>query len=132
MKFGKFEPDVVFSTAKEYARQQGIIVAEALRRTSTDGTVSADLFEAQKILIGRWSEMTQALAGIFNRCPAVAARIVFNVDQDSVTVEHNPLWQESVKAQETKAVLREFAPEGTERYLAKSQQRKRAQKREER
>lgn len=95
MKFGKFEPDVVFSTAKEHARQQGITVAEALRRTSADGTVSANLFEAQKILIDRWPEMTQAPAGIFNRCPAVAARIVFNVDQDSVTVEHNSLWEKS-------------------------------------
>lgn len=132
MQFGGFEPTVTFYNAKEYARQQGITVTEALRRTSVDGTVSADLFEAQKILIDRWPEMTQALADIFNRCPAVAARIIFNVDQNSVTVEHSPLWQESAKSQETKSVLREFTPEGTERYLAKSQQRKRAQKREER
>lgn len=95
MQFGGFEPNTVFSNAKEYARQQGITVAEALRRTSVDGTVSTDLFESQKIMIDRWPEMTQALAGIFNRCPAVAARIVFNVDQDSVTVEHNSLWEKS-------------------------------------
>lgn len=132
MKFGKFEPDAVFSNAKEYARQQGITVAEALRHTSVDGTVSANLFETQKIMIGLWPEMTQALAGIFNRCPAVAARIVFNVDQNSVTVEHNPLWQELTKVQETKSVLREFAPESMERYQDKSKQRKRAQKQEER
>lgn len=132
MQYGGFEPDGVFSTAKEYARQQDITVAEALRRTSADGTVSANLFEAQKIIIDRWPEMTQALSDIFERCPAVAARVTFNVDQDSVTVELNPLWQESAKAQETKSMFREFAPEGMERYLAKSQQRKRAQKREER
>lgn len=132
MQYGGFEPDGVFSTAEEYARQRGVTVAEALRHTSADGTVSANLFEAQKILIDHWPEMTQALAGIFNRCPAVAARIVFNVDQDSVTVERSPLWQESAKTQETKSVLQKFAPEGMERYLAKSQQRKRAQKREER
>lgn len=95
MQFGGFEPNTLFSNAKEYARQQGITVTEALRRTSVDGTVSTNLFEAQKILIDRWPEMTQALAGIFNRCPAVAARIVFNVDQDSVTVEHNSLWEKS-------------------------------------
>lgn len=132
MQFGGFEPDVVFSTAKEHARQQGITVTEALHCTAADGTVSASLFEAQKILIDRWPEMTQALAGIFNCCPAVAARIVFNMDENSVTVEHSPLWQELTKTQETKSVLREFAPEGMERYLDKSQQRKRAQKREER
>lgn len=95
MQFGGFEPDAVFSNAKEYARQQGITVAKALRHTSADGAVSTDLFETQKILIDRWPEMTQALAGIFNRCPAVAARIVFNVDQDNVTVEHNSLWEKS-------------------------------------
>lgn len=132
MRFGEFEPDTVFSMAKEYANQRSITVSEALRCTAADGTVSADLFEAQKIIIDRWPEMTQTLSDIFERCPAVAARVTFNVDQDSVTVELNPLWQESAKAQETKSMFREFAPEGMERYLAKSQQRKRAQKREER
>ena len=85
-QFGGFEPDTVFSNAKKYARQQGITVTEALLCTSADGTVSADLFEAQRILIGRWPEMTQALNGIFNRCPAVAAHIIFNVDRDRITI----------------------------------------------
>ena len=96
LQYGGFEPNTVFSNAKEYARQQGITVAETLRHTSADGTVSTDLFESQKIMIDRWPEMTQALSDIFERCPAVAARIVFNVDQDSVTVEHNSLWEKSL------------------------------------
>lgn len=99
MRFGGFEPDTVLSTAKEYAKQRGITVTEALRCTSADGTVSADLFEAQKILIDRWPEMAQALSGIFDRCPAVAARVTFNVNQDRVTMEYNPLWKKVCQQQ---------------------------------
>ena len=37
--------------------------------------------------------MAKALSDIFKRCPAVAARITFDVDQSRISVEYNPLWK---------------------------------------
>lgn len=102
-RFGKFEPEKVFSRAKRYAEQQGISVTQALQCAAVDGKIGMELHEGQKLMTARWPEMTKALSDIFERCPAVAARIVFNVDQDSATVEHNPLRWEPAKVQQIKS-----------------------------
>lgn len=96
--FDAFVPADVFSAAKEHANRQEITVAQALQCVGTDGkATSKKLYEAQKIMTDRWPEMAQALSGIFDCCPAVAARITFDMDQDRVTVDYNPLWQELEK-----------------------------------
>lgn len=96
--FGIFAPADVFSAAREHANHQGITVAQALQCVGMDGkATSKKLYEAQKIITDRWPEMAQALSSIFDCCPAVAAHITFDVDQDCVTVEYNPLWQELEK-----------------------------------
>lgn len=96
--FGAFTPADMFSAAKEHANRQGITVAQALQCVGMDGkATSKKLYEAQKIITDRWPEMAQALSGIFEKCPVVTAHITFDVDQDCVTVEYNPLWQELEK-----------------------------------
>ncbi|WP_325214097.1 hypothetical protein [Oscillibacter sp.] len=81
-RFGSFGPEETFSRAKEYAKQRNVTVTQALQRV----TVSEEIGLA---LPG----MAKALSDIFKRCPAVAARITFDVDQSRVSVEYNPLWE---------------------------------------
>ncbi len=131
-RFGEFESEEVFSCAKGYAKQHGMSVTQALQCAAVDGKIGTELHKGQKLMTARWPEMTKALSDIFECCPAVAARIVFNVDQDSVSVEYSPLRQKSAKEQEIKSVFQELDLEGTEKYLAKSQQKKRTQNRKER
>ena len=48
-----------------------------------------ELHEGQKIMTARWPEMTEALSAIFERCPAVAAHVTFDVERDCVSVKYN-------------------------------------------
>ena len=98
--FGSFVPEDVFSGAREYARQHGISVAEALQYAAVDGSVSPAVCGARKIMSGYRMEVTEALCDIFACCPAVAARISFDADQEQVSVEYNPLWLELRQQQE--------------------------------
>ena len=79
-------------------------MTQALQCAAVDGKIGMELHEGQKLMTARWPEMTKALSDIFERCPAVAARIVFNVDQDSAAVEHNPLRWEPAKVQQIKSL----------------------------
>ena len=96
-RFGKFEPEEVFSRTKVYAEQQGISVTQALQCAAVDGKIGMELYEGQKLMTARWPEMTEALSDIFERCPAVAAHITFDVDQGRVSVEYNFLWEKSLQ-----------------------------------
>ena len=96
-RFGEFEPEEAFSRAKAYAKRQGISVTQALQCAAMDGKIGMELHEGRKLLTARWPEMTKALSDIFERCPAVAARITFDVDQGRVSVEYNSLWEKSLR-----------------------------------
>jgi len=98
--FGSFDPKVVFSSAKEYARQQETSVTAAFRHIAADGSVRPGVHEAQRLLSYGQPEMTEALNDIFVCCPAVAAWITFNVDEDRVSVNHNSRWLELRQRQE--------------------------------
>jgi len=104
LRFGEFLPFAVLSDAQKYANQQGISVTEAIQYAAMDGTIDPSLYEAQKVLVSRWPEMTKALSDTFEHCPAVAARIIFDADQDHVAVEYNPLWQELRKREFEKGI----------------------------
>lgn len=97
-RFGEFELEEVFSRAKGYAKLQGISVTQALQCAAVDGKIGMELYEGQKLMTARWPEMTKALSDIFERCPAVAAHITFNVDQDRVSVAYNSLWEKSLQS----------------------------------
>ena len=100
ISFGEFLPFAVLSNAQKYAEQHGISVTEAIQHAAMDGTIDPSLYEAQKVITGRWPEMTKALSNIFKRCPAVAARVMFDADRDRITMEYNPLWKKLRQPQE--------------------------------
>lgn len=125
-RFGSFLPQQSFSDAKEYAQQHGLTVKEAFR-TAADGVIEP--------VTGCQPDVMEALFDIFACCPVIAARITFDADQNCVTVEYNPFWEESCRTQaqhNAMEKLRKLIPEGTEKYPQRSQQKKRASKREER
>lgn len=94
-KFWKFSPKDILTRAKSYAEQRGRSVVGAFECISPEGEVSADLYAGQRVLSEPWPKMTTALSDIFGTCPAVAARITFDVDRGHATVEYNPLWQKA-------------------------------------
>ena len=96
-QFGTFEPEEVFSCAKRYAGQQGVSVTQALQCAAVDGRIGMELHEGQKIMTARWPEMTEALSAIFERCPAVAAHVTFDVERDCVSVKYNFRWEKSLQ-----------------------------------
>ena len=81
-RFGSFGPEETFSRAKVYAKQRSVTVTQALQRVTVSEEIGTDI-----------PEIAKALSDIFKRCPAVAARITFDVDQSRVSVEYNPLWE---------------------------------------
>ena len=105
MRFGEFMPERVFLSAKEYAGKQNLSVTQALQCATADGRIERTSHEAQRIMSDRWPEMTKAMFDIFERCPAVAAHITFDVDQNRVSVKINPLWEKAsqIKKWEPKA-----------------------------
>ena len=54
----------------------------------------------RKLLVSGDPDMTRALSAVFSRCPAVAARLTFDVDRGQTSVEYNPLWLELRQKQE--------------------------------
>ena len=81
-RFGSFGPEETFARAKAYAKQRNVTVTQALQRVTVSEEIGRDM-----------PGMAKALSDIFKRCPAVAARITFDVDQSRVSVEYNPLWE---------------------------------------
>ncbi|MCX4374506.1 MAG: hypothetical protein OSJ58_22325, partial [Dysosmobacter sp.] len=81
-RFGSFGPKETFARAKAYAKQRNVTVTQALQRVTVSEEIGRDM-----------PGMAKALSDIFKRCPAVAARITFNVDQSRISVEYNPLWE---------------------------------------
>jgi hypothetical protein len=90
-RFGAFGPEETFSRAKAYAKQRNVTVTQALQRVTVSGEIGTEL-----------PGMAKALSNIFKRCPAVAAHITFNTDQNRVSVEYNPLWEESQSLKQRK------------------------------
>ena len=91
--FRKFSPKDILARAKSYAKQHGKSIIGVFECISPEGEASGDLYAGQRVLAGQWPKMTTALSDIFGTCPAVAARITFDVDRDHAAVEYNPLWQ---------------------------------------
>ena len=81
-RFGSFGPEETFARAKAYAKQRNVTVTQALQRVTVSEEIGRDM-----------PGMAKALSDIFKRCPAVAARITFDVDQSRISVEYNPRWE---------------------------------------
>ena len=81
-RFGSFGPKETFARAKAYAKQRNVTVTQALQRVTVSEEIGRDM-----------PGMSKDLSDIFKRCPAVAARITFDVDQSRISVEYNPLWK---------------------------------------
>lgn len=74
-------------------------MTDALLSLTTDMTLDSN-GGARKILMSGDPDMSQALSAVFQRCPAVAARLTFDADRSRVEVEYNPLWLELRQKQE--------------------------------
>ena len=90
--FGACQPEAAFRYAQGYAIQHRVPVSHALRHVTADLTIDPSPYEGRKLLNGGDPRMTRAMFAIFQKCPAIAAHITFDVDRGQVAVEHNPLW----------------------------------------
>lgn len=93
LHFGAFNPDTALRSAQRYAHDQQLSVTDALLSLTTDMTLDSN-GGARKILVSSDPDMSQALSAVFQRCPAVAARLTFDADRSQTMVEYNPLWLE--------------------------------------
>ena len=55
-------------------------------------------------------ERTQAMTAIFKTCPAVAAHITFEAEENRVQVDYNPLWRELAERRFAEAFHRDKTP----------------------
>ena len=99
LHFGAFDPDTALRSAQQYAHDRQLSVTDALLSLTTDMTLDSN-GGARKILVSSDPDMSQALSAVFQRCPAVAARLTFDADRSQTMVEYNPLWLELHQKQE--------------------------------
>ena len=99
LHFGAFDPDTALRSAQQYAHDRQLSVTDALLSLTTDMTLDSS-GGARKILVSSDPDMSQALSAVFQRCPAVAARLTFDADRGQTVVEYNPLWLELHQEQE--------------------------------
>lgn len=99
MHFGDFDPETALRSAQQYSCDRRISVTDALLLLTTDMKLDAKA-AGKNILVCGDENMTRAMAGCFDRCPALAARLAFDVDRGSAEVEYNPLWLELRQQQE--------------------------------
>ena len=99
LHFGAFDPDTALRSAQQYAHDRQLSVTDALLSLTTDMTLDSN-GGARKILVSSDPDMSQALSAVFQRCPAVAARLTFDADRGQTVVEYNPLWLELHQKQE--------------------------------
>ena len=99
LHFGAFDPDTALRSAQQYAHDRQLSVTDALLSLTTDMTLDSN-GGARKILVSSDPDMSQALSAVFQRCPAVAARLTFDADCGQTVVEYNPLWLELHQKQE--------------------------------
>ena len=94
--FGSFQPEKTLYRARAFAREQAISVTNAVALLWNDKTscpAKAD-DSSHRLFMGNDPEMIQAMTAIFKTCPAVAAHITFEAEENRVQIEHNPLWRE--------------------------------------
>ena len=101
LHFGAFDPDTALRLAQQYAHDRQLSVTDALLSLTTDMALNSN-GGARNILVSNDPDMTQALSAVFQRCPAVAARLTFDADCGQTVVEYNPLWLELRQKQEPK------------------------------
>ena len=99
LHFGAFDPDTALRSAQRYAHDRQLSVTDALLSFTTDMTLDPN-GGSRKILVSSDPDMSQALSAVFQRCPAVAARLTFDADRGQTVVEYNPLWLELHQKQE--------------------------------
>ena len=99
LHFGAFDPDTALRSAQQYAHDRQLSVTDALLSFTTDMTLDPN-GGSRKILVSSDPDMSQALSAVFQRCPAVAARLTFDADCGQTVVEYNPLWLELHQKQE--------------------------------
>lgn len=99
LHFGAFDPDTALRSAQRYAHDRQLSVTDALLSFTTDMTLDPN-GGSRKILVSSDPDMSQALSAVFQRCPAVAARLTFDADCGQTVVEYNPLWLELHQKQE--------------------------------
>ena len=93
LHFGAFDSDTALRTAQQYAHDRQLSVTDALLSLTTDMALNSN-GGARNILVSNDPDMTQALSAVFQRCPAVAARLTFDAGRSQTMVEYNPLWLE--------------------------------------
>lgn len=99
LHFGAFDPDAALLSAQRYAHDRQLSVIDALLSLTADLKLDSGS-GAGKLLVSGDPDMTGSLSAIFHRCPAMAARLTFDVDCGRTVVEYNPLWLELRQKQE--------------------------------
>ena len=92
--FGSFSPGDALHRAVEYAGQHNTTTAYALEYLTVDMQVDIDAPSGRRILDQRRPSLIRAMETAFAQCPAVAAKITFDMDQREAIVDYNPLWLE--------------------------------------
>lgn len=94
--FGSFHPEMALLRARNFAREHAVPVIKAVSLLWNDkSTCPAKADDSShRLFMGNDPEMTQALTAIFKTCPAVAAHITYQAEENRVRTEYNPLWRE--------------------------------------
>ena len=94
--FGCFQPENTLLRARTFARERAIPVTNAVTLLWNDKTSCPAKTDdsSHRLFMANDPEMTRAMAAIFKTCPAVAAHITFQAEENRVQTEYNPLWRE--------------------------------------
>lgn len=114
--FGSFQPEKTLYRARVFAKEQAVSVTNAVALLWNDKTscpAKAD-DSSHRLFMGSDPEMIQAMTAIFKTCPAVAAHITFEAEENRVQTEYNPRWRELAERRFTEA-FRQNAPSKRQR-----------------
>lgn len=109
--FGSFQPEKVLLRARAFAKEHAISVTNAVALLWNDkSSCPAKINDSShRLFMSNNVERTQAMAAIFKTCPAVAAHITFEAEENRVQVDYNPLWRELAERRFAEAFYRDKA-----------------------
>lgn len=110
--FGSFQPEKILLRARTFAKEHAIPVTNAVALLWNDKSscpAKAD-DSSHRLFMANDPEMIRAMTAIFKTCPAVAAHITFEAEENRVQIDYNPLWRELAERRFAEAFHRDKAP----------------------
>lgn len=110
--FGSFQPEKTLLRARAFAKEHAIPVTNAVALLWNDKSSCPAKTDdsSHRLFMGNDPDMTQAMTAIFKTCPAVAAHVTFQAEENRVRTEYNPLWRELAERRFSEAFRRNKAP----------------------